>query len=319
MDFDSKFDIDLTTQEDIDLQFFLESDFLRQRIVVDAKLLGGGFRNNNYRLQLEDGQCVVLRIFRRKGDSCQMEQSLLKRIKGIVPVPEVLFSTDSYMILEYLPGEQLCAVEDTLSSRAISTIGAQLGDCLARIHNVSFPCSGFFDGDLHISGEDQSFTKVMVTEARRCTQMCRQRRRITEQEYGMIGALIEKEFNHLLEGVSTNCLVHADFNSKNILVDNSLGAWRVSGIIDWEFALSGPVLFDLGNFFRFEQEMPAYREAFMQAYAARVRSKLPNDWARKARLIELVPMLQFLCADVNTPKTFATALDIIRQMLGEFL
>jgi aminoglycoside phosphotransferase (APT) family kinase protein len=45
------------------------------------------------------------------------------------------------------------------------------------------------------------------------------------------------------------CLVHSDFNPKNLLVDPATA--RITGLIDWEFAHAGSPYTDLGNLFRF--------------------------------------------------------------------
>ena len=44
----------------------------------------------------------------------------------------------------------------------------------------------------------------------------------------------------LLDTVTGTCLVHSDFNPKNILVDSD--TLEVTGLLDWEFAHSGSPL-----------------------------------------------------------------------------
>jgi aminoglycoside phosphotransferase (APT) family kinase protein len=53
----------------------------------------------------------------------------------------------------------------------------------------------------------------------------------------------------LADGVDRVCLVHSDFNPKNLLVDPATA--RITGLIDWEFAHAGSAYADLGNLFRF--------------------------------------------------------------------
>jgi aminoglycoside phosphotransferase (APT) family kinase protein len=53
----------------------------------------------------------------------------------------------------------------------------------------------------------------------------------------------------LAEGVERICLVHSDFNPKNLLVDPE--TVRITGLIDWEFAHAGSPYADLGNLLRF--------------------------------------------------------------------
>jgi aminoglycoside phosphotransferase (APT) family kinase protein len=48
------------------------------------------------------------------------------------------------------------------------------------------------------------------------------------------------------------CLVHSDFNPKNLLVDPASA--EITGLIDWEFAHAGSVYADLGNLLRFNTD-----------------------------------------------------------------
>lgn len=51
-------------------------------------------------------------------------------------------------------------------------------------------------------------------------------------------------------------LVHCDFDSANILVNRINGFWMVTGVLDWEFALSGSSLWDVANMLRYAHKMP---------------------------------------------------------------
>ena len=46
------------------------------------------------------------------------------------------------------------------------------------------------------------------------------------------------------------CLVHGDFDGSNILVKKVGGQWQVSGVVDWEYAISATPLVDLGHILR---------------------------------------------------------------------
>jgi aminoglycoside phosphotransferase (APT) family kinase protein len=69
-----------------------------------------------------------------------------------------------------------------------------------------------------------------------------------KQSEGFAGVMAEAE-DVLAEGVDRVCLVHSDFNPKNLLVDPTSA--RITGLIDWEFAHAGSPYTDLGNLFRF--------------------------------------------------------------------
>jgi aminoglycoside phosphotransferase (APT) family kinase protein len=69
-----------------------------------------------------------------------------------------------------------------------------------------------------------------------------------EQSERFAGVIAEAE-DVLADGVDRVCLVHSDFNPKNLLVDPATA--RITGLIDWEFAHAGSPYTDLGNLFRF--------------------------------------------------------------------
>ncbi|WP_235022860.1 phosphotransferase [Amycolatopsis alkalitolerans] len=46
-------------------------------------------------------------------------------------------------------------------------------------------------------------------------------------------------------------LVHSDYNPKNLLARREGRGWRITAVLDWEFAFSGCPLTDVGNMLRF--------------------------------------------------------------------
>ena len=76
----------------------------------------------------------------------------------------------------------------------------------------------------------------------------------SDRDWDALVELIDQAGDVLDEGEQRTVLVHSDFNPKNILVDLSIGARSVAGVVDWEFAHAGSVYADIGNFSRFERE-----------------------------------------------------------------
>ena len=48
------------------------------------------------------------------------------------------------------------------------------------------------------------------------------------------------------------CLVHGDFGKRNVLVREEQGRWKVAAVLDWEFAVAGSPLIDIGHFLRYD-------------------------------------------------------------------
>jgi aminoglycoside phosphotransferase (APT) family kinase protein len=62
-------------------------------------------------------------------------------------------------------------------------------------------------------------------------------------------AVLDRAEDLAESGVDRICLVHSDFNPKNLLVDPATA--QITGLIDWEFAHAGSPYTDLGNLLRF--------------------------------------------------------------------
>ncbi|MFC6101525.1 phosphotransferase family protein [Olivibacter domesticus] len=107
-------------------------------------------------------------------------------------------------------------------------------------------------------------------------------------------------------------LVHSDVNQKNILVHKYGWKWQVSGILDWEYAFSGSPLVDFGNFFRFEDEMPAYQKHLVAAYLEQ-GGVLESNWQYKARVLYLLSMTEFL----HGKATIRRHLQLLKKLLKE--
>ena len=81
-------------------------------------------------------------------------------------------------------------------------------------------------------------------------------------------------------------LVHRDFNNRNVLVRPERGRWQVAAILDWEYAVSGSPLVDVGSFLRYETEANPSREPHFSRGYERGGGWLPPDWNRLTRLVD---------------------------------
>jgi Ser/Thr protein kinase RdoA (MazF antagonist) len=93
------------------------------------------------------------------------------------------------------------------------------------------------------------------------------------------------------------CLVHADFNPKNLLVDPVRG--RVTGLIDWKYTHAGSPLTDTGNLLRFDDH-PAFEAAFAARFFE-VAPALPADGLQVARALDLISLLDLVLRDAMSP------------------
>ncbi|WP_264373122.1 phosphotransferase family protein [Pelagibius marinus] len=114
-------------------------------------------------------------------------------------------------------------------------------------------------------------------------------------------------------------LVHCDFDPSNILLtrDGPEGgdSWRLAAVIDWEFALAGTPLIDLGHLLRPPQgDIPGFAEALAAGYRE-AGGELPGEWRAAAKLLDLLAWLDFLNRPGDHPRLFADARRMIEDAL----
>lgn len=275
--------------------------------------LTGGYSGETFLVGEDPDEQVVLRIYRRDPGRALVDASLLRLVRGLLPVPDVLEerpATDTspaILVTRKLDGVTL---ESLLRANPPDldwdTLGQHLGYLLARLSGIPFLRPGRFDGpDLTVESTSMPDDLREFTQVRRDT--------------GRLAAWQERDYHALLdlvdhaedvsaaaatESEGRTVLVHSDFNPKNILVDPE--AAEVVGVVDWEFAYAGSPYADFGNLSRFEREdklTGAVLEAFVDVGSGlrdvEERSRAADLWA----LVELAGRVQ-----TNPVTELATAL-----------
>lgn len=210
---------------------------------ASAVPLAGGYGGQTYAVSA-GGEDAVLKLYVKQPERAAVDAALLELVRGLLPVPRVLDakreSSDEgppYLLTERLPGVNLQVYLESAGAAERWKVGAQLGELLARLSGMPFLTAGMFrDGELAIEpfgfGDLAEYVEGLgLGLGDRFTTV------IAEAEDVLDG------------GTDRVCLVHSDFNPKNLLVDPD--AARITGLIDWEFAHAGSPYTDLGNLFRF--------------------------------------------------------------------
>ena len=113
-------------------------------------------------------------------------------------------------------------------------------------------------------------------------------------------------------------LVHGDFNSRNIFVARAeSGQWRVSAILDWEFALDASPYVDIGNFLRYER---ADRSRYEPHFSRGLRDggmQLADDWLTLARLLDLPALCELLSRPRVPDLVVAEVGQLVEQTVSE--
>ena len=264
--------------------------------------LSGGYSGETF-LVTGTGEQAVLRLYARRPERAAVDQALLDRLRGLLPVPRVLEAvtvpagTDRppFLLLEALPGDRL----DLVLPAADEPLRRRLGDAVAGVLTLlateRMPRPGMFvDASLDPApfppdgGDQRAFLEA----------------RLGSGWYAGLGAAerdglraVARRASAVTATPTRIALVHADFNPKNLLVDPATGG--VTGVLDWEFAYAGAPLGDLGNLLRFETD-PVFAAAAAGTYTERAPD-VPPDWLEVARALDLYALLDLAGGDATNP------------------
>ncbi len=260
-----------------------------------VKPLAGGYSGETFLAQT-GGDRAVVRIYRRNPQRAAIDASLLRLVRGIIPVPDVLEERSAtsdmpaVLVTEHLHGVPLDHVlRADPSGLDWETLGYNLGWVLGSLSSIPFLRFGMFaDADLTVT------TDGMPTDLAAWAQSLRDTGRLSawaEQDWLKLLALID-----IAEGIVDDgqndarvVLAHSDFNPKNILVDPT--DCGIVGLLDWEFAHAGSIHTDFGNFTRFERDerlVDPMIEGFVDRAPGRIRG--PVEHGRAMDLWALVEL-----------------------------
>lgn len=260
------------------------------RLPYGLQPLAGGYSGETF-LAEAAGQRTVVRIYsgrgaRRGQDAVQVDAALLRLVRGLVPVPEVLEvrlpdrGRPGVLVTSLLPGQRLDEVLPTLGADDLSRVGTAAGRIVATLATIPQPRAGMFRGiDLQVEAFDLGDLGDWLD---------RNGLGWPADELSALREVLDRA-QDVLDLVDRVSLVHSDFNPKNVLVDPE--RLQVTGLLDWEFAHAGWPYADLGNLLRFDRH-PAFTDAVLTAYVDRTPpAPAPVlDLARAADLYALIEL-----------------------------
>jgi aminoglycoside phosphotransferase (APT) family kinase protein len=186
-------------------------------------------------------------------------------------VPRVLLANEGesteesprWILLSHLPGQPLAQVRDTLESWDLGSVSYEAGRYLAHIHQITVDAFGtlFSDGP-----DSQVREKVYIlAEADRCLAEC--------SEHGLLDSATGEELHsHLVDTELLTrrqpCLLHGEFQSANLIVEQGMTGHHITGIRDFAHAQGGSPEQDIATFFAHDLagESTAQKE-FLDGYA----------------------------------------------------
>ncbi len=223
--------------------------------------LAGGWSGETFVAEV-GGERQVVRIHARNPARAEVDAALLRLVRGLLPVADVLEvrppvgEMPALLITSYLPGERGDLVVPTLDDAGLARLGRHVGELLGTLGGMPTTGVGDFSGaDLHI--EPWHLPDGLAGFADEHAPL----HWSAEERHDLLALADEAQV--LLDTVGRTCLVHSDLNPKNLLVDPD--TLEITGLLDWEYAHAGHPFTDLGNVLRFERQ-PAYVAAVLSAY-----------------------------------------------------
>jgi aminoglycoside phosphotransferase (APT) family kinase protein len=280
--------------------------WLAGRTVERAELMPGGLMNRNYHLRLRGRPAdAVLRFYDRDASACARELAVLGLLGRDVPVPRVLYVDDER---GHEPPLAILSMVDGISLFTLRALGD--GDALAE---AAFDAGRVLATIRQYPGPPTPRTTVLERVERSAAAPAFEDRAGTDVRRGIVSAA--ERWQPWLDALPIDrSLVHGDFNSRNIFVRQTDEGWRVSGVLDWEFATQGGPFADIGSFLRYhDPDRPRYEPHFSAGLRAGGMT-LPPDWLAVARIMDLPALCELLARPGLSDEMVRELLAVINRL-----
>ena len=304
------------------LERWLAAVLTGQRVTAQTRL-GGGYRNRNTRLDLDDGESLVLRQYEvdDAGRICAIEAALLGRLRGVAPVPEVLAADpagtaagEPVLLTRFAAGIPLsAALADPLSRPGDHAGLGRAGRAGAGRHRHGVLPARRLLRRRHPPPAAEDLPGGLPGFVDACLAAGPPRPCCPPPSCDGLRALARADEPFAARAGGARQLVHSDFNPKNLLAVRADGRWSVSAVLDWEFAYSGSPLGDVGNMLRFEQP-PGFAAGFADGFRDG-GGDLPLDWRPVSAALDLFALADLLTRPVSH-RYFGKAVSAVRARLA---
>ncbi len=275
----------------------LITDFIDAKL-LSLSLLSNGCANTNYKIALDNKTSYVLRIYTRDSDAFYREAALHKLLKNKVPVPSIFYANDTcdkiphpFAIIEFIDGVLMRDVILQGNPEDIADCAFSAGTCLNGLRQITFNQPGFFDKSLSVIPFSKQEDYLFFIQT--CLKSDKVKSAIGKELANQLFSFTQDNARYLPDQNTAN-LTHADFDPSNLLVKKINNQYKVSAILDWEFAFAGNSLFDIGLFLRYSHKLPEiYERRFIDGILFEGKP-LPPDWKKSSKLLDILSLLSVL-------------------------
>lgn len=302
---------------DNDIVNKLFEDILEEQSIINLVPIDSGCRTTNYVVETNNSKRkYILKIFFQQEQNYKKEIELLNRLRNkFIPVPKLykfarhkVIENREYAIYQYIEGKTIGhAIRE--GYRLEENFIRQIARSLAKIHSYKFDKIGFLDNNLNVIEEMPPlaswYENFMGDMAKK---------RLGKTVADKIAIMIENNEKILTKLDSDARLVHGDFQGTNIIIENG----KLAGILDWEFAMAGHPLGDIGQFFRYEEYFSKNLvQIFEYEYNKVSDYKLTGNWLQISKLRDLVNLIQLIDTEEEMPIKHKNIKEIIINTLNQ--
>lgn len=295
--------------------------------IADIELIGRGLSSTNYRVRRRAASPLHLRIVPAGREVCEKEVAIYRYVRGTIPVPQVWHAAaharQPHYIAEWIDASPLDTVLAQGTVEDPSGLGAAVASVLATIHGHEFDSEGDLNGALQVvSWNEQldwqrSERSIFVQMMEHFIFNSPAHARLGEARAQALWERAVARDGALRDRTQRCCLVHSDYNPKNLLVQRDVAGWNVAAVLDWEFACAGGPLLDVGNLLRHREDYPdEFANGFIDRYKS-VASWLADDWLMQAQLVDLTSAVESLSSTQERAGPHAIAVGIVDRFLSD--
>jgi aminoglycoside phosphotransferase (APT) family kinase protein len=202
-----------------------------------------------------------------------------------------------FMLRHYVEGITFRELRRGGDREAMAQAAYSAGQTLAAIGRFNFPTPGWLTpgptvGAPLLDGVDPAPRFIDL-----CLATTNLQQRMPAGLHDQTHELVWSYAPQLASLATESTLVHGDYNKRNVLVHEEAGRWSMAAVLDWEFAISGSALADIANFVRYERASNPRAEPHFSTGYVHAGGKLPQDWRRLARVLDLIALCESLIHD----------------------
>jgi Ser/Thr protein kinase RdoA (MazF antagonist) len=229
-----------------------------------------------------------------------------------LPVPDILVLDETHLLTPYdvfivtrLPGQSLVTSWRLLPEAQLNKLIYAAGQHLARVHSCTFPTFGRLREPKYASWA--AFVREMVEIY---LVPARQLNLLSPEMDERLERSLDRAMKDLAD-IDRGALVHRDFHYGNVLHNDG----RISGLIDFEWALSGDPAYDFMLSHVRERDIPNSEAMFSEGY----QSVRPFDRMHDRKLfwyrlfLTLIDVVMY--ANAGDRQTFDDAYESLRDLL----